>query len=123
MPESDPERAATDARLRVEVARAVAAVDGVLRIEPTLNGLLRRVPGHLRRDRNDPADPEAVQIKTFGSITDVSLDVAVRGSGQALASAEAVEQVVGAVLADHDREPGRVRIGVLAIEYPDPTRT
>ena len=108
-----PPPAPGDRELLSLIGDAVLAVDGVARLEPTLKSLfLARVPGSSR----GADSPDGISLNSLGAITDVTVDLAAAAGHPSREVAEAVQNVVGQLLASHGREPGRIRVNVLTIE-------
>ena len=100
-----------------DAAKAVLQGPGVLRLEPRLKDVIGRVdPTHLFTPPQ-PKAPEGISIDTFGSITDVTVDITISSTHQALATAIQAEKTLETLLRNHNREPGRVVINILAIEH------
>ncbi|MGB7449357.1 MAG: hypothetical protein WA892_09540 [Ornithinimicrobium sp.] len=110
----------------VDVAQAVQGIDGVLRLEPSVRDVLRLADPTRLLPSGRHREQQGVTVSIFGSITDVTVDVAVAARSQALATARVIHDRAVEVLHAHAREPGRITVNVLAIEYdtsagsPDP---
>ena len=100
-------RAGTDA-VRREVARAVLADPGVLRVEPTLATAFRSWS-------TAPGPDELVRVTSVGGTVDVAVHLAVQGD-QARLVAHRVREAVRALLVEHGLEPGSVEVSVLTVE-------
>ena len=100
-------RAGTDA-VRREIAQAVLADPGVLRVEPTLATVVR--------SWSTAPDPEdLVRLTPTGGSIDVAVHLAVQGD-QARLVAHRVREAVRALLVEHGLEPGSVEVSVLTVE-------
>lgn len=93
--------------LRVQVGALVAAHPGVLRLEPTLAGVVQA----LRR----PAGPDGVQLVAHGRVVDVDVNLATRSDHQARATATELQEQLVALVAGHGLVPGSVEISVLRV--------
>ncbi len=113
LPATTPSLPAGDRELLAVIGDAVLAVDGVARLEPTLKSLfLARVPGSSRGSDS----PDGISLTSLGAITDVTVDLAAAAGHPSREVAEAVQNVIGQLLASQGREPGRIRVNVLTIE-------
>ena len=92
---------------------SVLAVDGVVRLEPTVKSLFRS--GILGTERGS-GTPDGISLTSFGVITEVTVDLATTARHQSRAVAESVQHVVREVLEAHDREAGQIRVNVLSID-------
>lgn len=100
-----------------DVATSVLNMRGILRLEPRLNDVIGRIDPARLFASSQPKAPEGLSVQTFGSITDVTVDVAISSARQALAAAEQIQDVLRSVIIEHGREPGRIVVNVLAIEH------
>jgi len=100
-------RAGTDA-VRREIAQAILADPGVLRVEPTLATVVR--------SWSTAPDPEdLVRLTLTGGTGDVAVHLAVQGD-EARLVAHRVREVVRELLVEHGLEPGSVEVSVLTVE-------
>lgn len=100
-------RAGTDV-VRREVAQAILADPGVLRVEPTLATVVR--------SWSTAPDPEdLVRLTPTGGAVDVAVHLAVQGD-EARLVAHRVREVVRGLLVEHGLEPGSVEVSVLTVE-------
>lgn len=97
--------------LRRDVAAAVLADPGVLRLEPTLATMVRAWS-------TTPAPDELVRLVSTGGVVDVALHLAVQGD-EARLVAHRARAVVRALLAEHGHVPGSVEVSVLTVEPVD----
>lgn len=106
-----------DEGLMHDLATSVLNVSGILRLEPRLNDVIGQiVPARLLAS-SQPKAPEGLSVQTFGSIMDVTVDVAISSARQALAAAKQTQNALRSVIVEHGREPGRIVVNVLAIEH------
>lgn len=97
--------------LRRDVAAAVLADPGVLRLEPTLATMVRAWS-------TAPAPDELVRLVSTGGVVDVALHLAVQGD-EARLVAHRARAVVRTLLAEHGHVPGSVEVSVLTVEPVD----
>lgn len=115
-PANESVATSTDADLIRDAARTVVQVPGILRLDPRLKDIFRRIdPTNLFSPSGSKA-PQGVSIVTLGSITDITVDITISFSHQALATAKHAEETLKQLLRNYNREPGRVVINILAIE-------
>jgi len=98
--------------VRVELASALLAEPGVLRVEPTLAGMVRAWSA-------DPAPKDLIRISVQDGTADVALHLAVQGLPARLV-AHRVRDLVRRVLREHRLDPGSVELSVLTIEAAPP---
>ncbi|WP_066289564.1 Asp23/Gls24 family envelope stress response protein [Arthrobacter sp. B6] len=111
-------------------ARTALDTRGVLRLEPTLKGLLTHLRTgtiqNLRRTdtRTTSARHDGVFVTVHNGIADVQLDIATDIAFAALEVAHAVREQIARTISHTGLIPGRIDISVLAIEHaptaPDP---
>lgn len=114
-------RAATD-DLRDRLAEATVAVDGVVRLEPTLRNALRRLQagttvlagGQAARSAADGI--ELHRRVAVVDVVDVHVDLAVSPVRPASATARDVRAALTRVLRESGLEPGRLAVAVLSVE-------
>ncbi len=99
------------------LATSVLNVPGILRLEPRLNDVIGRIDPARLLASSQPKAPAGLSVQTFGSLTDVTVDVALSSARQALAAAEHIQNTLRSVIIEHGREPGRIVVNVLAIEH------
>lgn len=124
---------AIDATLLDSLAAAVLATHGVLRLEPTLQGSLRRLMTATKQRRPGPGRPSA---KVAGSDkitvtyrpgptgqaeTQLSVDIATSSLAPARQIARTVRQSIVDCLQLNGHRAGVIRVNVLSIE-PAPTQ-
>ena len=128
----DHRHPAIDATLLDSLAAAVLATHGVLRLEPTLQGSLRRLmtatqqlpgPGRLTAT---VAGFERITVThrpgpTGGAETQLSVDIATSTLAPARQIARAVRQSIVDCLQRNGHQPGLIHVNVLSIE-PSPTQ-
>ena len=100
-----------------DLATSVLKVRGLLRLEPRLHDVIGRIDPARIPAPSRSKSPEGLTVQTVGSITDVTADVAISSTRQALAAAEQIRTTLRSVILDHGREPGRIVVNVLAIEH------
>lgn len=112
------EEATPDTDLSEHIVAAVLDLAGVIRLEPSMKGLLRRA-GSLRPPgrASSTLGADGVSVSTFGTITDVVVDAAADTSRPALTTAREVRSAVHHSLREHHLEPGRVEVNILTVEY------
>ncbi len=116
-PETEPAVDPSEVDLLREAARAVLGVEGVLRLEPRLKDILRRMdPSNFRRPEKQKV-PDGISVKTFGTITDLTVDLAIRSTSRALPTAAKAQEAIRMVLREGGREPGRIVVNILAVEH------
>lgn len=94
--------------VRRDVASALLAEPGVLRLEPTLATMVRAWS-------TAPAPDELVRVTTTGGTVDVAVHLAVQGE-EARLVAHRARAVVRRLVADHGHVPGSVEVSVLTVE-------
>ena len=123
----DHRRPAIDAALLDSLAAAVLATDGVLRLEPTLHGSLRRLKTARQRppgsDRPSPtvAGSERIAVTyrpgpTGRPETQVSVDIATSNLAPARQIARTVREAIVDCLQLNGHQPGLIHVNVLSIE-------
>ena len=130
----DHRHPAIDAALLDSLAAAVLAIDGVLRLEPTLQSSLRRLMTATKQRRPGPGRPSA---KVAGSDkitvthrpgptgraeTHVSVDIATSALAPARQIAHTVREAIVDCLQLNGHRAGVIRVNVLSIE-PAPTQS
>jgi hypothetical protein len=130
----DHKHPAIDATLLDGLAAAVLATDGVLRLEPTLQGSLRllmtatqqRPPGPGRPAATVAGSDRITVTHRFGPTgraeTQVSVDIATSSLAPARQIARTVREAIVDCLRLNGHEPGVIRVNVLSIE-PGPTQS
>lgn len=98
--------------VRGELASALLAEPGVLRVEPTLAGMVRAWSA-------DPAPEDLIRISVQGGVADVALHLAVQGLPARLV-AHRVRDLVGRLLREHRLDAGSVEVSVLTVEAAPP---
>lgn len=94
--------------VRRDVAAALLAEPGVLRLEPTLATMVRAWS-------TAPAPDELVRVTTTDGTVDVAVHLAVQGE-EARLVAHRARAVVRTLLAEHGHVPGSVEVSVLTVE-------
>ena len=94
--------------VRRDVAAALLAEPGVLRLEPTLATMVRAWS-------TAPAPEELVRVTTTGRTVDVAVHLAVQGE-EARLVAHRARAVVRRLVADHGHVPGSVEVSILTVE-------
>lgn len=100
-----------------DAVRTVVQIPGILRLEPRLKDVLRRVAPTNLFSPSQPRTPQGISIVTLGSITDLTVDITISSSHQALATAKQAEEALKELLRNNMREPGRIVINILAFEH------
>ena len=130
----DHRHPAIDAALLDSLAAAVLATHGVLRLEPTLQGSLRRLmtatkqqlPGPGRLTATVTASDRITVTRRPGltgrAETQVSVDIATSTIAPARQIARTVRQSIVDCLQRNGHQPGLIHVNVLSIE-PAPTRS
>jgi hypothetical protein len=124
---------AVDAALLDSLAAAVLATDGVLRLEPTLQGSLRRLMTATKQQLPGPGQPSATVAgsdritvthrpgPTGRAETQVSVDIATSTLAPAREIARTVCQSIVDCLQLNGHQPGLIHVNVLSIE-PSPAQ-
>jgi len=94
--------------VRSSVASALLAEPGVLRVEPTLAGMVRAWSA-------DPAPEDLIRISVQGSTADVTVHLAVQGPPARLV-AHRVRDLIGRLLGEHRLDAGSIEVSVLTVE-------
>lgn len=94
--------------VRRDVAAALLAEPGVLRLEPTLATMVRAWS-------TAPAPEELVRVTTTGGTVDVAVHLAVQGE-EARLVAHRARAVVRRLVVEHGHVPGSVEVSVLTVE-------
>jgi hypothetical protein len=127
----DHRHPAIDAALLDSLAAAVLATQGVLRLEPTLQGSLRRLMTTTKQQLPGPGRPtatvagsETIMVTyrpgpTGRPETQVSVDIATSTLASARQIARTVREAIVDCLQLNRHQPGLIRINVLSIE-PSP---
>lgn len=100
-----------------DAATSVLNIRGTLRLEPRLKDIIGGWDSARLLAPSQSKIPEGIKVETFGSVTDVTVDVAISSSSQALATAEQIQNALRGIIDEHGREPGRIVVNVLAIEH------
>lgn len=98
--------------VRGELASALLGEPGVLRVEPTLAGMVRAWSA-------DPAPEDLIRISVQGGVADVALHLAVQGLPARLV-AHRVRDLVRRLLREHRLDAGSVEVSVLTVEAAPP---
>lgn len=98
--------------VRGELASALLGEPGVLRVEPTLAGMVRAWSA-------DPAPEDLIRISVQGGVADVALHLAVQGLPARLV-AHRVRDLVRRLLREHRLDAGSVGVSVLTVEAAPP---
>ena len=129
----DQRHPAIDAALLDSLAAAVLATHGVLRLEPTLQGSLRRL---MTATKQQPPGPGRLTVTVAGSDritvtqrpgptgraeTQVSIDIATSTLAPARQIARTVRQSIHDCLQLNGHQPGSIHVNVLSIE-PSPAQ-
>jgi hypothetical protein len=124
----DHRHPAIDAALLDSLAAAVLATDGVLRLEPTLQGSLRRLMTASKQQLPGPgrltttvAGSDRITVTyrpgpTGRAETQVSVDIATSTLAPARQIAHSVRQAIVECLQLNGHEPGVIHVNVLSIE-------
>jgi hypothetical protein len=124
----DPRDAAIDATLLDSLAAAVLATRGVLRLEPTLPGRLRRLMTATKQQLPGPgrltatvAGSDMITVTyhsgpTGRAETQVSVDIATSSLAPALQIARTVREAILDCLQLNRHQPGVIHVNVLSIE-------
>ena len=124
---------AIDAALLDSLAAAVLATDGVLRLEPTLHGSLRRLMTATKQGPPGPGRPAATVAgsdriavthrvgPTGRAETQVSVDIATSNLAPARQIARTVRQSIVDCLQLNGHQPRLIHVNVLSIE-PSPAQ-
>ena len=130
----DHRHPAIDAALLDSLAAAVLATDGVLRLEPTLHGSLRRLMTATKQGPPGPGRPAATVAGSdritvthrFGPTgraeTQVSVDIATSSLAPARQIARTVRETIADCLQLNGHRASVIRVNVLSIE-PAPTQS
>jgi hypothetical protein len=94
--------------VRRDVAAALLADPGVLRLEPTLATMVRAWS-------TAPAPEELVRVTTTDGAVDVAVHLAVQGE-EARLVAHRARAVVRRLVVEHGHVPGSVEVSVLTVE-------
>lgn len=94
--------------VRSDVAAALLADPGVLRLEPTLATMVRAWS-------TAPVPDDLVRVASAGGVVDVAVHLAVQGE-EARLVAHRARAVVRTLLAEHGHVPGSVEVSVLTVE-------
>ncbi len=111
-------RAATD-DLRNALAAAAVAVDGVVRLEPSLRNALRRLHAGttvLAGGRTVRSAADGIELHRRSAVVDVHVDVVTAPTRAASTTAREVRGALAAVLREHGLEPGSLTVAVLSVE-------
>ena len=131
--QSDHPHPAADAALLDSLAAAVLATHGVLRLEPTLQGSLRRLMTATKQQRPGPGRLTATVTAsdritvtrrpglTGRPETQVSIDIATSTLAPARQIARTVRQSIVDCLQRNGHQPGLIHVNVLSIE-PSPAQ-
>ncbi|WP_135849621.1 hypothetical protein [Serinibacter arcticus] len=98
--------------VRGDLAAALLAEPGVLRVEPTLAGMVRAWSA-------DPAPEDLIRIAVQDGTADVALHLAVQGLPARLV-AHRVRDLVRRLLREHGLDTGSVEVSVLTVEGAAP---
>jgi hypothetical protein len=124
----DHRHPAIDAPLLDSLAAAVLATHGVLRLEPTLQGSLRRLMTATKQQLSGPcrltatvAGSDKITVTqrpgpTGGAETQVSVDIATSTLAPARQIARTVRQSIVDCLQLNGHQPGVIHVNVLSIE-------
>ena len=105
--------AVDDQTLMSLIGISVLAVDGVVRLEPTVKSLFR---SGILGAAKDSGTTDGISVTSYCAITEVTVDLATTARHQSRAVAESVQHAVREVLEAHGREAGQIRINVLSID-------
>ena len=111
-------RAATDA-LCDDLATAAATTLGVVRLEPTLRNVLRRLQAGstvLLNGRGARSAADGIELYRRVDVVDVRVDVVTGPTRSAAETARDVRRALVEVLARHDLRPGTIAVAVLNVE-------
>jgi len=111
-------RAATDA-LCDDLATAAATTLGVVRLEPTLRNVLRRLQAGstvLLNGRGARSAADGIELHRRVDVVDVRVDVVTGPTRSAAETARDVRRALVEVLARHDLRPGTIAVAVLSVE-------
>ncbi|HEY6685622.1 MAG TPA: hypothetical protein VI094_05365 [Propionibacteriaceae bacterium] len=129
----DHRHPAIDAALLESLAAAVLATHGVLRLEPTLQGSLRRLMTATKQQLPGPGRPSATVAgsdkitvtyrpgPTGRAETQLSVDIATSTLAPARQIARTVRQSIVDCLRLNGHQPGLIHVNVLSIE-PSPAQ-
>ena len=129
----DHRHPAINAALLDSLAADVLATHGVLRLEPTLQGSLRRLMTATKQQLPGPSRPSATIAgseritvthrpgPTGGAETQVSVDIATSTLAPARQIARTVRQSIVDCLQLNGHQPGLIQVNVLSIE-PSPAQ-
>ena len=106
-----------DRELVTRIARSLISIPGVLRLEPRLKDFLRRGDPTRFLRSSETKLPEGIDITSIGAIRDVTVDLAISSSSQALATALSAREAIQRSVASSGREPGRIVVNILAVEH------
>lgn len=111
-------RAATDA-LCDDLATAAATTLGVVRLEPTLRNVLRRLQAGstvLLNGRGARSAADGIELYRRVDVVDVRVDAVTGPTRSAAETARDVRRALVEVLARHDLRPGTIAVAVLNVE-------
>jgi hypothetical protein len=108
-----PAPARPDPELAGHIATMVRRSAAVVRLEPALRNALARLGRQLRPDTST----DGVRVKLLNGQTDVRIDITIRPTDTATATAQNLARQTEQILTDHGLHAGRIEINILAIEY------
>lgn len=108
-----------DTSLPIDLTQAILSIEGVIRLEPSMRDMFRKADPRRGSKHDRRENPDGINATTIGNITDVSVDVAIAGAYQALATGQHIHDTIQAVLHTYPLEPGHTVVNVLAIEYDE----